>query len=456
MRGRELLLLTVTAASFLTPFLGSSVNLALPSLQEEFGVDAVLLSWVNTSFLLSSAALLLPLGRLADLRGRRRFFVLGLLFLLLSTLLSSLSPSFPLLLLFRILQGVGSAMVVSTGVALLTSAFPREERGRVLGINTAAVYLGLLTGPSLGGFLTQTLGWRSVFLFASSLSLPVFLLSLRLEEEGGRGGSFDLLGSLTYGAMLVLLVYGLSSLPSGLGVLSLLSGAVLLPLFLVLERRGEEPVLDPGLFRGNRVFVFSNLAALINYSATYAVTFLLSLYLQHPRSLSPGEAGTLLMVQPLLQTLFSPWAGRLSDRVEPQLVASAGMGLTSAGLLSLVFLGEETPLVWVVGSLALLGLGFALFSSPNTNAVMSSVGREFYGVASATLGTMRQVGQVTSMGITALAFSLHLGRTRLEPAVYPLFLESLRALFLLYSLLCLSGVFFSLARGKVHVSARRS
>ena len=456
MRGRELLLLTVTAASFLTPFLGSSVNLALPSLQEEFGVDAVLLSWVNTSFLLSSAALLLPLGRLADLRGRRRFFVLGLLVLLLSTLLSSLSPSFPLLLLFRILQGVGSAMVVSTGVALLTSAFPREERGRVLGINTAAVYLGLLTGPSLGGFLTQTLGWRSVFLFASSLSLPVFLLSLRLEEEGGRGRSFDLPGSLTYGAMLVLLVYGLSSLPSGLGVLSLLSGAVLLPLFLVLERRGEEPVLDPRLFRGNRVFVFSNLAALINYSATYAVTFLLSLYLQHPRSLSPGEAGTLLMVQPLLQTLFSPWAGRLSDRVEPQLVASAGMGLTSAGLFSLVFLGEGTPLVWVVGSLALLGLGFALFSSPNTNAVMSSVGREFYGVASATLGTMRQVGQVTSMGITALAFSLHLGRTRLEPAVYPLFLESLRALFLLYSLLCLSGVFFSLARGKVHVSARRS
>ena len=449
MRGRELLL-TVTAASFLTPFLGSSVNLALPSLQEEFGVDAVLLSWVNTSFLLSSAALLLPLGRLADLRGRKRFFALGLLVLLLSTLLSSLSPSFALLLLFRILQGMGSAMVVSTGVALLTSFFPREERGRVLGINTAAVYLGLLTGPFLGGLLTQGLGWRSVFLFASSLSLPVFLLSLRLEEEGGRGEGFDYLGSLTYGAMLVLLVYGLSSLPSRLAVLSLLSGAVLLPLFLALELGRKEPVLDPGLFRGNRVFVFSNLAALINYSATYAVTFLLSLYLQHPRSLSPGEAGTLLMVQPLLQTLFSPWAGRLSDRVEPQVVASAGMGLTSAGLLSLVFLGENTPLACVAGSLALLGLGFALFSSPNTNAVMSSVGREFYGVASATLGTMRQVGQVTSMGITALAFSLHLGRTKLEPAVYPLFLESLRALFLLFSLLCLCGVFLSLARGRVH------
>ncbi len=449
MRGRELLL-TVTAASFLTPFLGSSVNLALPSLQEEFGVDAVLLSWVNTSFLLSSAALLLPLGRLADLRGRKRFFALGLFVLLLSTFLSSLSPSFSLLLLFRILQGMGSAMVVSTGVALLTSFFPKEERGKVLGINTAAVYLGLLTGPFLGGLLTQGLGWRSLFLFASSLSLPVFLLSLRLEEEGRRGGGFDSLGSLTYGAMLVLLVYGFSSLPSRPGVLSLLSGAILLPLFLALELRREEPVLDPRLFRGNRVFVFSNLAALINYSATYAVTFLLSLYLQHPRSLSPGEAGTLLMVQPLLQTLFSPWAGRLSDRVEPQLVASAGMGLTSAGLLSLVFLGESTPLVWVVGSLALLGLGFALFSSPNTNAVMSSVGREFYGVASATLGTMRQVGQVTSMGITALAFSLHLGRTRLEPSVYPLFLESLRALFLLFSLLCLCGVFFSLARGKVH------
>lgn len=440
---RAELLVTVAAASFLTPFLGSSVNLALPSLQEEFHADAVLLGWVNTSFLLSSAALLLPFGRLADLRGRRRLFLLGLLLLSLSTLLSALSPSLPLFLAFRVLQGVGGAMVVSTSVALLTSAFPRGERGKVLGINTAAVYLGLLTGPFLGGALTQSLGWRSLFLFSSLLSFLALLLSLRLGEEEGAGGSFDLPGSLLYVLTLVLLIYGLSSLPSPPGLSSFLCGALLLPPLL---RRGELF----RVFRGNRVFLFSNLAALINYSATFASTFLLSLYLQYPRSLSPGEAGTVMMVQPLFQTLFSPLAGRWSDRVEPQLVASAGMALTSAGLFSLGLLGEGTPLVQVVLSLSVLGLGFALFSSPNTNAVMSSVREELYGAASATLGTMRQVGQATSMGIATLALSLRLGRTRLEPEVYPPFLETMRALFLLFALLCLLGVFFSLARGKVH------
>ncbi|MEM3012836.1 MAG: MFS transporter, partial [Candidatus Hadarchaeales archaeon] len=202
---RVYLLVTVAIASFLTPFLGSSVNLTLPSLQEEFHADAVLLGWVNTSFLLSSAAFLLPFGRLADLRGRKRFLVLGLLLLSLSSLFSASSPSLFLFLVFRVVQGVGGAMVVSTGVALLTSAFPRGERGKVLGMNTAAVYLGLLMGPLLGGALTQSFGWRSVFLFSSLLSLSTLLLSLRLEEDGERGGRFDLPGSLFYGLMLVLL-----------------------------------------------------------------------------------------------------------------------------------------------------------------------------------------------------------------------------------------------------------
>ncbi|MEM0359657.1 MAG: MFS transporter [Candidatus Hadarchaeales archaeon] len=443
------LLATVAAASFLTPFLGSSVNLALPSLQREFQVDAVLLGWVNTSFLLSSAALLLPFGRLADLKGRKKFFLVGLALLFFSTLFSSLSPSFPFFLSSRVLQGVGSAMVLSTTVALLSSAFP-EERGRVLGINTAAVYSGLLLGPFLGGIMTQSLGWRSLFFFSSLLSLSILLLSLRLEEEAGSKGSFDLPSSLAYVVTLVLLIYGLSSLPSPLGFSSLFLGSLFLLLFLFLERIRKEPMINPLLFRDNRVFLFSNLAALINYSATYAVTFLLSLYLQHPRSLSAGEAGTVMMVQPLLQTLLSPLAGKWSDRVEPQLVASLGMGLTSLGLFSLIFLGGETPLLQVILSLSLLGLGFALFSSPNTNAVMSSVEREFYGVASATLGTMRQVGQTMSMGITTMVLSLSLGRKKLEPEVYPSFMDTARVLFLLFSLLCFLGIFFSLARGKVH------
>jgi EmrB/QacA subfamily drug resistance transporter len=449
---RRATLIAATLAAFVTPFMGSATTVALPSIGREFSMDAVLLSWVATSYLLAAAIFLVPFGRLADIHGRKRIFLIGAAVLSAASLLVGLSTSAAMLVAARALQGIGSAMIFSTGLAILTLVFPVEQRGRVLGINVAAVYIGLSMGPFLGGFLTQNLGWRSVFLAVVPLGLVIIAFVLwRLEGEWAeaQGEAFDLMGSVIYSLALVALMYGFSRLPDLGGALLLLAGVVALAAFVVWEIRVPNPVLNIGLFAQNRVFSLSNLAALINYSATSAVAFLLSLYLQYIKALSPQQAGLVLIAQPIMQATFSPVAGRLSDRVEPRIVASTGMTITAAGLALLALIGPATPLWAIIACLLVLGFGFALFSSPNMNAIMSSVERRYYGVASGTTGTMRLVGQMLSMGIATLLFALYLGRVEITPEVYPLFLASMKTAFAVFAALCVGGIFASFTRGRI-------
>ena len=449
---RTVALMASTLAAFLTAFSGSSINIALPAMGHDFSLDAILLSWVPTSFLLAAAMFLVPIGRIADIHGRKKVFVLGISVFTFASLLAGLAPSPSILIASRVLQGIGGAMISGTGVAILTSVFPAQERGRVLGINVAAVYLGLSLGPPLGGILTQHLGWRSIFLVTLPLGLAVIAFVLwRLEGEWAeaRGESFDLLGSVIYAAALVALMYGFSQLPDLAGAVLIALGVVGFVGFAAWELNAKSPVLNLGLFRSNRTFTFSNLAALIHYAAVFAVSFLLSLYLQYIKDLSPQQAGLVLIFQPVVQFLFSPAAGKLSDRVEPRILASAGMILTSAGLFLLVFLSPATPLWVIVAILILLGFGYALFSSPNMNAIMGSVERQFYGVASGMLATMRLIGQMLSMGIATLLFALFLGPVEITPELYPLFATSARAAFVVFAVLCVIGVFASLARGDI-------
>jgi len=453
---RRVAVLVATCSSFLTPFMGSSLNIALPSIGREFSIGALVLGWISTAYLLASAMFLVPFGKLADLRGRKRIFVWGLVVYGIGSLLSGLAPSVGALFAARVVQGVGGAMIFGTGVAILTSVFPPQERGRVLGLNVAAVYVGLSVGPFLGGVLTQQWGWRSIFYLnvpLAALTAALAAWKLRGEWRAGNGEGFDWAGSVLYGLGLVALIYGFSRLPSALGAALTLAGILVLALFALWEGRARAPILELGLFRRNPAFTFSNLAALINYSATFAVGFLLSLYLQSVRGVNPQQAGLILLAQPVVQALFSPLAGWASDRVEPRIVASTGMGLTVVGLALLYPLAPSTAIPYVVGVLALLGLGFALFSSPNTNAVMSSVDRSHYGVASATLATMRLTGQMLSMGIVMLIFALFMGGTAVTPQTAPRFLTSVRAAFSVFVVLCFLGVFASLARGNIRAQS---
>ncbi|MQL50893.1 MFS transporter [Desulfofundulus thermobenzoicus] len=445
-------LLVATVSAFLTPFMGSAINLAVPAIGREFQLEAVMLNWIVTSFLVASAVFLLPFGRAADLYGRKKVFLAGMIIYAAFSLLSGLATSGKALLLFRVFNGIGGAMVFGTGVAILTSVYPPAERGRVLGLNAAAVYTGLSLGPVVGGFLTHQLGWRYIFYLNVLLALIVVFITfnkLQGEWREARGEGFDGAGAVLYSLGMTAFMVGMAAvntLPRAPWILLL--GLLLLAWFVRQEIRHRYPLLNINLFR-NVVFAFSNLAALINYSSTYAVGFLLSLYLQVVKGLDAQAAGFILLSQPVLMALLSPRAGRLSDRVEPRILASLGMGLTFLGLCLLIFLHQDTPLWVAVGDLVLLGIGFALFSSPNTNAVMSAVEKRYYGVASATLGTMRLVGQALSMALVTLFFSFFLKGMTITAAASPLLLKSMRISFIVFALLCAGGVFASLARGKV-------
>jgi len=446
-------LLVAVLASFLTPFMVSSVNVALPAMGKELGMNAVLLSWVPTSYLLAAAMFLVPFGRIADIHGRKKIFTIGIVVYTIASSLIAFSGTVFALLSLRVLQGFGSAMIFGTGIAIVTSVFPPAERGRVLGINVSAVYVGLSLGPFLGGFLTQQFGWRSIFLAnvpAGIVALFFIVRRLKGEWAEARGERFDTGGALIYAVSLVIVMYGLTLLPGWSGFLLVLFGLLWIGAFILWELKAPSPLLDMKLFTTNITFSMSNVAALINYSATFAVTFLISLYLQYIKGFTPQHAGTVLIAQPIVMAALSPIAGKLSDRIEPRIVASLGMGFTALGLALFTLLNEHTGLWFIITNLVLIGCGFALFSSPNTNAVMSSIDRRFYGVGSAMLGTMRLTGQMLSMGIVMVIFALYIGRVQITPEYYPLFMKSLRMSFLLSSALCAAGIFASLTRGKVH------
>jgi len=456
---RKSALIIAAASSFITPFMGSSINIALPSIQKAFHIDAVLLSWIPTSYLLAAAVFLVPFGRLADLYGRKKIYTYGITVFTIMSFLSGISSSAAMLIVFRIGQGIGSAMIFGTGMAILMSVFPPQERGKVLGINVAAVYIGLSLGPFLGGLLTQYFTWRSVFLVNVPLGvLVVGLVFWRLKGEWAeaRGEKFDLVGAVIYGLAVIAVIYGITLLPGVWSIVLIVFGGVAVTAFVIWETRVTHPVFELNLFRSNRVFAMSSLAALINYSATFAVTFLISLYLQYIKALTPRDAGVILVAQPVMMALLSPIAGRLSDKIEPRIVASLGMLITTLALFLFVFLNDHTATVLVIGNLALLGVGLALFSSPNTNAIMSSVERRYYGIASGATGTMRLLGQMVSMGIATLIFALFIGRVQITPAYYPVFLKCAKVAFIIFTIMCFAGIFASLARGRVRTGETNS
>ena len=441
-------LLVATLANFLTPFMSSAVNIALPAIGAEFGADAVLLSWIPTSFLLAAAMFAVPFGRISDIYGMKRIFLCCITLFTVSSLLSAVASSALSLILFRILQGIGSAMIFVTGLAIVTSVYPARERGKAIGINIAAVYVALSLGPVVGGVMTQHLGWRSLFYAMIPLGIAILGLTcwkVKSEWAECRGERFDWKGSLLFSIVLVMIIYGFSILPGLAGIILVFLGIVGFSGFLIFELRVDSPVLNVRLFK-NRTFALSSLAALINFSATFAVVFLLSLYLQYIKGLDPQSAGLILVAQPVVMAIFTPIAGRLSDRFEPWKLASLGMALSMFGLFLFSLITAETGIAVVSTGLVILGLGFGLFASPNTSAIMGSVERKFYGVASAMVSTMRLLGQMFSMGLALMVFALFIGNAQITPVQYPALLDSIRTVFVVCTILCFAGIFASLAR----------
>ena len=445
---KNVVLIIVTTVSFIMPFLVASVSVALPTMGREFNMDAVMISWVSTVYFLTTAMIQVPCGRLADIYGRKKLLLLGLVISVFSSFLVAYANTVPMLIISRALQGVGAGVTLNQGIAILTTVIPANERGQALGISMAGTYSGLSLGPFIGGVLTEQFGWESIFYLSGILSIVLIVLvfwALKGEWAEARGEKFDKVGSVTFAIAIALFVYGFSTLNTVLGGILLVIGILGLLLFARWEARTESPVYNLALFRKNRVFIFSNLAALITYIAGFAQGFLMSLYLQYIHGQSPQTAGLVLVSPAVVMTIFTPISGRISDRIEPRLVASVGITLLCISLFMFIFLHSNSTLGFVIAGLAIYGTGMGFFSSPNSNAIMGSVEKRVLGVASGTLGTTRTGGMLLSMGIIMVLFSIYMGQAEITPDLYPEFLTSMRAGFIIFTIICLVGIIVQFA-----------
>ena len=450
---KRILILVCSLASFLVPYTVSSLTVALPAISESFGIDAVTLGWVTSAYLLTAAICIVPFGRLADLHGRKRLFVLGNALFIAGSLLATFSWAGWVIIAARVVQALGGAMVFSTSIAIVSAVFPPGERGRAIGIITATVYAGLSLGPFIGGVITYNVGWPGIFLLNVPLAaIVIALTALYIPEEWTESPDrrFDLPGAVLYGLMLFGCIYGLTLLPSPTGILWMVFGLVVLAGFIRWEGRVPAPIIELSLFRERPAFLYSNVAALINYAVVFAVGFLLSLYLQYNRGIDPQTTGLILIAQPVVQTIVSPVAGHFSDTIEPRALATAGMACTTFGLGILLLVSPTTPVPFIILGLIVLGFGYGLFSSPNTNAIMSSVESRHLGIASGMVSTMRAIGQMLSLAIAMLVFSAIIGTVQITPAVYPQLQQSVTIAFAVFVALGLVGIWASYARGEIH------
>jgi EmrB/QacA subfamily drug resistance transporter len=450
-RNRQSVLIIATVSAFIVPFLVSSINVALPKMTIELHMEAVVMTWVNTIYLLAVAMAQVPMGRLADIYGRKKIFITGLAISAVAALGGALANSVPVLLISRALQGVGAGMTFNTIIAVVTSIYPSESRGRALGISMSGTYVGLTFGPLIGGYLTEQFGWPSIFFLSAGLNLSVLMfafLTFKGEWREARGEKFEALDSIIYTVAIAMFMYGFSSLPTVSGIVFLLAGVVGLIYFIRRELNKASPILDFRLFRNNRVFLFCNIATLSNYLATYALTFLLSLYLQFIKGFSPQMAGLVMITSSVPMAVFTPIAGRLSDRIEPRLVAAAGQLLNVIALVLLIFLNSASGLWLVILALLLYGTGIGLFSSPNTSAIMGSVEKKVLGAVSGTVGTMRTGGMMLSMGIMMIIFTVFIGQAEITRPLYPQFLTSARVGFTIFTVLGFGGVLAQYAARK--------
>jgi EmrB/QacA subfamily drug resistance transporter len=462
-------LLITSVGSMMGPLDGSIVNVSLPVIADRLQMDYVSVLWVPAAYLLTLAVLLLVIGRLSDMHGRKRIFIAGFAVFVLGSFLCSIARSGTELIVFRILQGTGAACIFSTGPAIVTDVFPAKERGKALGLNVMAIYIGSALGPTLGGVLTYTLGWQAIFWVNIPIGLSIILLAFwKLKETHVKQAeSFDLIGTVTFAAGLISLLVALTmgesigwTSTTTLGLIALVFIAFALFVFWEL-RQGSNAMFDITLITKNRLFAAANIAALLNYTAFFATSLLLSFYLQRVLGFSTLVTGGILLVTPVTMAVLSPISGRVSDRIGSRFLSTTGMITIAVGLLLLSTLATGSGAELVIIYLVIMGAGMGLFSSPNTSAIMGSVERKQLGVASGTLATMRTTGQALSLAVTGavvatvassqVVSSLFIGTNPALVAVESAaFVHGMSLAFATCAFIALIGAGFSVVREKSH------
>lgn len=439
------LLMVGILVSFLTPFVRSSINLAIPVLASEFNLSAVFLTWISTIYLLVNAILYIPFGRIGDIYGRKRIFQYGLIIFTISSFISSFSTSGEVFLFFRIFQAIGNAMIFANLNAMISSAFPVNERGKAFGLTSMSVFIGLILGPILGGVITEIVGWRTLFYIDTFIGIIAILAITRFKYDwvDAEGEKLDILGSFLLGISLIVILYGFSDFTNNYSLFLVIAGIIGISLFYLVEKRAAFPLINLDLFKIKR-YTFGNITAFINYGAFVSVGFILTLYLQYLKGYSPITAGLIVSVQSIMMILVSPFAGRLSDKIDPGNVSTVGMVLTTIGVALMTLINFENALYLGGFALIIFGSGIGLFYSSNTKMVMSAVDKKYFGVASATLSNIRSMGQIFGMGIVMIIISTVLGNVQITPSNYPELILSLRFSLVAIAVLSAVGIFTSI------------
>lgn len=445
MEKKNLILLICTILNFFTVFAVNAVNIIVPTISAEFHMSNIVQNWVSIIFFLVMAMMSIPAGQITGKFGLKKITLITSFLFIVISILNVLVISSEQFLICRMLLGFILAFINVTSMAMVVSAFPDDERGKALGINITGVYVGLSLSPVLGGVLNYQLGWRSVILFAVPFLIVIIILLLRIDDEWitFKNISLDIKGHVSYAIGIGLLIYGFTILNQPIGILITVLGIITLIIFALIELREKHPSFDIRFFK-NHKFLSANLASLCAYLATFAVTTILNFHLQYIKGFDSQTAGIILLVAPICQVILSPIAGRLADKYVPQILAAFGMLLGTISLFLFSSLNFETSIGFIIISMIIYGVGFGLFSPPNTSVIMGSVPPKDTSVASASVSTVRTVGQAMSMGILTLVFAFVMGDVPIVKEYYPLLITSCQITCLISMVLCIFSVFASL------------
>lgn len=413
-------------ASFIAAYTSNAVTMALPELARVFHLSNILQNWVINLYLLTIAVLSVPFGKICAQKGLRKSFFYGTIVFIIGTIGTILAINTEMLLLFRFVQAVGSAAIFVSSVSMIVKAVPNNKRGHALGINIASVYIGLSLAPVLGGSLTYNFGWTSIFILTIPISLIVVILTyLKIKDEWKIDSKdpIDIIGSIFYAIGISAFMYGFTKLNTFNGQMLTIIGVIFLIIFTYYELKQKYPIFNVKLYK-NHKFLSSNIASIISYISIFSISTIMNYHFQYILGWNAQTTGLILISMPIMQAIITPQSGKLSDLINPQKLSALGMGLATIAILILTTMNDSTSIYVIIIALMIGGVGYGLFSSPNTNTMMSSVPPNQTTMASASVATMRVIGQTLSIGILTVIFAFVMGDVSITPAVYPQLNES--------------------------------
>ena len=432
--------------SFFGVFLSNGIIIGVPAIANDFAMNNVIQNWIPTIFFLAMAVFTVPAGQISGKFGVKKSLLVGVIIFLIGSVGAVLSFSTESFMLFRVIQGASVALVNVSGMAMVVAAVKPQNRGKALGFTVTGIYLATSLSPVICGFLVYNLGWRSIFYAVIPfLVLCIILMIVKVPQDWKtyEHDSIDKVGSLLYAVGILLFIYGFTNLVNQTGIIFTVAGIIFLVIFAAWELRQISPVFNMNLFK-NMKFTSSNIAALCSYLAIMVVTTILNYHFQYVKGWNAQMAGLILIVTPIIMAIIAPNSGKLSDRIHPQKLAAIGMAIATIALLILTFLTKETPVYVVVVAMILQGVGMGLFSSPNMNAIMSSVPPKDAPTASASQATMRTIGQTMSLGMLTLIFAWVMGSLPLSTEYAGLIVQSSQVICGICTVACVVSIFASL------------